>query len=315
MATTDNVRVLKEEKAILEAEEAFAREEQSFLQRVEAVLALNFADRAQQLIGRIDALETAGISSPDLGRARTVVAAGLPADATLAGDERSASLASRRSALQARETALKALASALSQLEATKARRQQEFQAVEVFVAGTEAAVKQMLDQRRAIEAAATEQSAPVTPVAKAAPPPPVAAPPPVVAPPAPVVTPRGTRGWLGMLIPGRCAAGRRRRSEAPALGGDLRGELGLHPLDRRAALGRDRLLDGGVRVGVVVPVVPGGLPEVVVDVPLDRGALGLEVLVVGPVPVDVLALAGLAAGDRVPAAGVLSAASAHLGS
>jgi outer membrane biosynthesis protein TonB len=190
MASSDNIRVLKEEKSILEAEEAFAREEQSILQRVEAVLVVSYADRGQQLVARIDALERAGVASPDLGRAREVIVAGIAADPVLAGGERTAALTARRSALQAREAALQALATALVQLEGTKQRRQQEFQAVEVFVAGTEAAVQQMLDQRRAVEAAATEVSAPVAPPAptvEVAPAPKVAAPPPVVVAPKPV--------------------------------------------------------------------------------------------------------------------------------
>lgn len=163
MSKAENLKLLTDERALLEAEAALAREEHALWTRLQTLLADDAERRAHELGARLTALESQpGAPASELLRARTLLREALAEPGPVAANERATALAARRGALQSRELAARAFATGLAQYEALRARRAQVIEAAEAAAQGAELALRQaaLERQRQADQAARAAQAA-----------------------------------------------------------------------------------------------------------------------------------------------------------
>ncbi len=139
MAKTQAGRLKEDEKGVLEAESALAREEQRLWQKLDRMPSDGTDGRRKALEARLDSLAShSQANAADVRRARDLWASASEPSGPYAEEERSASVQARRAALQARELAQKALTSALARAETARQQRLSALDQAEKLVQGIE---------------------------------------------------------------------------------------------------------------------------------------------------------------------------------
>lgn len=161
MTTSDNVRLQANERAAIEAEQAFAREEQALWSRLEAALVANGNQRSGVLASRLSMLANLpDAPAPLLARAQEL-ATNHPVTATaMAAAERESALAARQAALQMRQLALQAFARDVAVLEGARAARTRELDELDSLLLRIETEARQAEAARLAAEKKAQEEAA-----------------------------------------------------------------------------------------------------------------------------------------------------------
>lgn len=149
MNNSDNLKLLTDERSLMEAEAGLARTEAALGQKADAFEHDDLAPKAAAALARVAALEAAGTNTPELARAKATLKA-MSAPPALAQAQRAPAVAARKAALAARDAASRALTAALPAVEQGKAAIRRDVDAIEAYVNKLQAKVNDAIQRRQA---------------------------------------------------------------------------------------------------------------------------------------------------------------------
>lgn len=161
MTTPDNARLLANERAASESEEAIAREEQALWPTLEAALADDSSPRAEALVSRLSLLANSADAPASLvSRAQALATKPQAIGSVPAATERETALAARQAALRARQAALQSMARGVAELEGERASRVRELDELDSLLERIETETRQAESARAAAQEAAARLAA-----------------------------------------------------------------------------------------------------------------------------------------------------------